>query len=168
MCRIDSYAVYTNRPPAGALRGFGVPQLLWAYECHTDMIARGARHGSGRIPAQEPAARRAAARKRHGASQTRRSSEVLDRVAERFNWEQAFDRGRGRCGAAAALPSASRRVISPTTSVAIVNVSPTAVASLYIGTVDMGQGSDTAMAQIVGEVLDIAAERSASCTRIPT
>ena len=36
---IDSYAVYTNRPPAGALRGFGAPQTAWAYECHTDLIA---------------------------------------------------------------------------------------------------------------------------------
>ena len=37
---IDSYALYTNLPPAGALRGFGIPQLVWAYESHTDMIAR--------------------------------------------------------------------------------------------------------------------------------
>ena len=35
---INSYAVYTNRPPAGALRGFGAPQTAWAYESHTDMI----------------------------------------------------------------------------------------------------------------------------------
>src|ERR1043166_6914679 len=28
---IDSYAMYTNLPPAGALRGFGIPQLVWAY-----------------------------------------------------------------------------------------------------------------------------------------
>ena len=37
---IDSYALYTNLAPAGALRGFGIPQLVWAYESHTDMIAR--------------------------------------------------------------------------------------------------------------------------------
>src|SRR5476651_72324 len=36
---IESYAVYTNRPPAGALRGFGAPQTAWAYESHMDMIA---------------------------------------------------------------------------------------------------------------------------------
>src|SRR5262249_3950425 len=29
---IDSYALYTNLPPAGALRGFGIPQLVWSYE----------------------------------------------------------------------------------------------------------------------------------------
>src|SRR4030095_11649161 len=27
-------------PPAGALRGFGIPQLVWAYEGHTDLMAR--------------------------------------------------------------------------------------------------------------------------------
>src|ERR1700741_558770 len=37
---IDSYALYTTLPPAGALRGFGIPQLVWAYESHTDMVAR--------------------------------------------------------------------------------------------------------------------------------
>ena len=37
---INSYALYTNLPPAGALRGFGIPQLVWAYESHTDLIAR--------------------------------------------------------------------------------------------------------------------------------
>ena len=37
---IDSFELYTNRPPAGALRGFGIPQLVWAYESHTDLIAR--------------------------------------------------------------------------------------------------------------------------------
>jgi CO/xanthine dehydrogenase Mo-binding subunit len=37
---IDSYCIYTNKPPAGAFRGFGVPPLVWAYESQMDMIAR--------------------------------------------------------------------------------------------------------------------------------
>ena len=45
--------------------------------------------------------------------------------------------------------------ISPTTSVAIVNVNADGSTSLMMGTTDMGQGSDTAMAQMVAEVLDI-------------
>src|SRR5215470_11514882 len=36
---IDSCAVWTNVVPAGALRGFGVPQAVWAYETQMDMIA---------------------------------------------------------------------------------------------------------------------------------
>jgi CO/xanthine dehydrogenase Mo-binding subunit len=27
--KIDSYSVYTNKPPAGAFRGFGVSQSAW-------------------------------------------------------------------------------------------------------------------------------------------
>jgi CO/xanthine dehydrogenase Mo-binding subunit len=49
-------------------------------------------------------------------------------------------------------------VISPTTSVAIVNIAADGSVTVYAGTIDMGQGSDTAIAQIVGEVLNMAAE----------
>src|SRR5207253_5310721 len=37
---IESHAVYTNEPPAGALRGFGISQVVWAYESQADVIAR--------------------------------------------------------------------------------------------------------------------------------
>ncbi len=37
--RIDSYAMYTNNPPAGALRGFGVPQACFACETQMDILA---------------------------------------------------------------------------------------------------------------------------------
>jgi CO/xanthine dehydrogenase Mo-binding subunit len=35
----DGYAVYTNTVPAGAFRGMGTPQVVWAYESQMDMIA---------------------------------------------------------------------------------------------------------------------------------
>src|ERR1044071_3833667 len=35
----DSYSVYTNTVPATAFRGFGGPQVAFAYETHLDMIA---------------------------------------------------------------------------------------------------------------------------------
>lgn len=37
--KIDGYLVYTNNKVGGAMRGFGVPQLGFAYECHTDTVA---------------------------------------------------------------------------------------------------------------------------------
>src|SRR5207244_1694075 len=36
---VDSYAVYTNVPPAGAFRGYGVSQAAWAFDSQLDMIA---------------------------------------------------------------------------------------------------------------------------------
>lgn len=38
--RVDSYLVYTNTAVGGAMRGFGVPQVAFAHEVHTDAIAR--------------------------------------------------------------------------------------------------------------------------------
>jgi len=154
---IDSYALYTNLTPAGALRGFGIPQLVWAYESHTDMIARALKRDpvdfrkqnllhDGRPQATGTILKNAAIEK------------VLDRIAERLNWKKPFDRGQGVVRRGRGLAVALKAVISPTTSVAVVNVAADGSATLYCGTVDMGQGSDTAMAQMVGEVLDMPAE----------
>jgi len=35
----EAYAVYTNKAPSGAMRGFGAPQVCFAYESHMDRIA---------------------------------------------------------------------------------------------------------------------------------
>ena len=37
--RARSRAVYTNSPPSGAFRGFGVPQAAIAHEALMDMLA---------------------------------------------------------------------------------------------------------------------------------
>ncbi|MEL7567301.1 MAG: molybdopterin cofactor-binding domain-containing protein [Dehalobacterium sp.] len=37
--KVDAYLVYTNNIVGGAMRGFGVPQVCFAHECHTDSIA---------------------------------------------------------------------------------------------------------------------------------
>ena len=36
----DAYTVYTNRPAAGAMRGYGMPQATFAMESHTDDICK--------------------------------------------------------------------------------------------------------------------------------
>ena len=38
--RSHAYTVYTNTVPAGAFRGMGTPQVVWAYESQMDIIAR--------------------------------------------------------------------------------------------------------------------------------
>ena len=154
---INSYALYTNLTPAGALRGFGVPQLVWAYESHTDMIARALK--------RDPLEFRKQNLLRDGRPQATGTilkdtaiEKVLDRIAERLNWKQPFDRSKGVVRRGRGFAVALKAVISPTTSVAIVNVAADGSATLYCGTVDMGQGSDTAMAQMVGEVLNMPAK----------
>ena len=36
----DAYTVYTNKSTAGAMRGYGMPQATWAHECNIEDIAR--------------------------------------------------------------------------------------------------------------------------------
>jgi CO/xanthine dehydrogenase Mo-binding subunit len=154
---INSYALYTNLTPAGALRGFGVPQLVWAYEGHTDMIAR----ALNMDPVEFRRKNLMREGREHTTSQVLKDApveKVMDKVTERMNWSQPFDKGTGTVRRGRGIAIAIKAVISPTTSVAIVNVSADGSATLYCGTVDMGQGSDTAMAQMVGEVLNIPTE----------
>jgi CO/xanthine dehydrogenase Mo-binding subunit len=154
---IDSYALYTNLPPAGALRGFGIPQLVWAYESHTDIIAHALKRDSLEFRKQNLL--------RDGRPQATGTilkdvaiEKVLDRIAERLNWKTPFDHGSGTLKRGRGLAIGLKAVISPTTSVAIVNIAGDGSVTVYCGTIDMGQGSDTAIAQIVGEVLNMTAE----------
>jgi CO/xanthine dehydrogenase Mo-binding subunit len=155
--RIDSAEVYTNRPPAGALRGFGVPQLVWAYESHTDLIARAL--GMDAIEFRRKNILRDGRPQATGTiMEDAAIGKVLDRLAERMNWDASFDRGDGKIKRGRGVAIGFKASISPTASGAIVNVSADGSIVLYSNTIDMGQGSDTGLAQIVAEVLNVPAE----------
>jgi CO/xanthine dehydrogenase Mo-binding subunit len=154
---IDSYSLYTNLPPAGALRGFGIPQLVWAYESHTDLMAREL--------GLDPVEFRRKNLLRDGRPQATGTvmkdaaiEKVLDRVSSLMDWQKSFDHGKSHLKRGRGIAIAFKACVSPTTSLAALNVNADGSCILYCSTADMGQGSDTAMAQIVGEVLHMAAE----------
>ena len=158
--RIASYAVYTNLPPAGAFRGFGIPQLVWAYESQSDIIARALK--------MDPVAFRMHNLLKEGRPQATGTLMrdaalhlVLERTASRMNWAKPMERAtsaahlrRGR-----GIGLGFKAVVAPTTSVAMINLSGDGSCIVYSSTVEMGQGSDTAMALMAGEVLGIQAEK---------
>jgi CO/xanthine dehydrogenase Mo-binding subunit len=154
---LDGYAVYTNEPPAGALRGFGVSQVVWAYECQGDIIARelgidplefrrmnllreGRPHATGMIMADTDI------------------DAVLDRLAERIDWNGPFDRGSGRLRRGRGIALAFKACVAPTSSVAMVNIFGDGSCGIRCGTVEMGQGGHTVLAQIAAEILGIPTE----------
>jgi CO/xanthine dehydrogenase Mo-binding subunit len=154
---IDSYAVYTNLPPAGALRGFGIPQLVWAYESQADIIANklgidpfefrlknilknGRPHATGTIM------------KDCG------TEEVLQELYDKMEWAKPFEQGTGSIRKGRGIAIGLKAAVTPTTSGAIVNLYSDGSCGVYCGTVDMGQGSDTGMSQIAAEVLGLRAE----------
>ena len=84
---------------------------------------------------------------------------VLDDLAERMDWNKPFDPGEGAIRRGRGVAVGFKASISPTTSSAIVSINADGSCVVYCSTVDMGQGSDTMMAQIASEVLDIAMEK---------
>src|SRR3990170_30840 len=130
---IDSYALYTNLPPASALRGFGIPQLVWAYESHADMIARELK--------MDPVEFRRKNILREGRPQATGTvmkdaaiDKVLERTAARLEWGKPFDRGSGMIRRGRGIAIGFKASISPTTSVAIVNLYADGSCALYCST----------------------------------
>jgi CO/xanthine dehydrogenase Mo-binding subunit len=154
---VDSYSLYTNLPPAGALRGFGIPQLVWAYEGHTDLMAR--ELGIDPIEFRRRNLLREGRPQATGTVMKDAATEkVLERIAVLLDWGKPFERGTGTVKKGRGIAIGFKACVSPTTSLAAVNVNADGSCIVYCSTADMGQGSDTAMAQIAGEVLHMAAE----------
>ena len=154
---LDSYAVYTNLPPAGAFRGFGIPQLVWAYESQADIIARALGIDPVRFRLQNVLREgrpHATGTLMHNA----KIAECIESVAAQLGWDEPFDRGSGAIKRGRGVAVGIKASISPTTSVAVVTVAADGSATLATATVDMGQGSDTAMAQVAAEVLGVSTE----------
>lgn len=161
--KIDSYSVYTNKPPAGAFRGFGVSQSAWAVESQMDIIAAALKIDPLEL------------RKQNGYDEGDKFvteetlsavglKACLDEVAKSIGWEAKVQglkgsrvegkketnikRGKG-------LACMIKATITPSISCAVVKLNEDASLSIYTGTVEMGQGSETVLAQIAGKELGI-------------
>ena len=154
---IDSHAVYTNEPPAGALRGFGISQVVWAYESQADIIARALN-----IDPIEFRRRNILREGRPHATGMPMTDididAILDRLTEKMEWNRPIDRGNGPIRRGRGVAIGIKACVAPTTSVAMVNIYGDGSCGICCSTVDMGQGSDTAMAQIAAEILGSSAE----------
>lgn len=157
---VDSRAVYTNRTPAGAMRGFGVPQMVFAHESHADEIAA----ATGTDPIELRRRNLLADGDLH-ATGTRLESaatmEVLELLATKMRWAEEIDRGSGTVRRGRGVAIGLKAVVTPTTSAAAVSLAGDGSVTVRQGTVDMGQGSSTVMAVIAGEALGVPPEQIA-------
>ncbi|HEV8721460.1 MAG TPA: molybdopterin cofactor-binding domain-containing protein [Candidatus Binatia bacterium] len=154
---IDSYCVYTNKVPAGAFRGFGVPQVIWAYDSQTDMIAR----ALGADPVEfrlKPALDEG---ERFATGTVVRSfgvKEAIRQAAQAIEWSKPKPAQTGTKRRGKGIAAGVKAVLTPSISGAIVILNADGTANVLSSTVEMGQGSETTMGQIVAEELGIAAE----------
>jgi CO/xanthine dehydrogenase Mo-binding subunit len=152
--QVDSYQVYTNLPPAGAFRGFGITQLVWAYESQADIIAR----ALGMDPVEFRRLNMLREGQPHATGTIVRDAaliEVLDCVAKRMKWNEPFDRGAGVYKRGRGVGVGFKALVAPTTSVAFVTLSADGSCFLHTSTVDMGQASNITMAMVAAEVLGL-------------
>ena len=151
--KVDGYAVYTNKPIAGAFRGYGIPQGAWACEQHMDELAL--RLG------MDPLELRLKnvyvdgdisywGEKLHGVG----LKETLLKAAEAIDWNKPRPRGIGR-----GLACISKPTRSPTTSAAAVLINSKGEVKVLAGTVEIGQGCSTILSQMAAEELKVPIEK---------
>jgi CO/xanthine dehydrogenase Mo-binding subunit len=156
---IDSYAVYTNRPPAGAFRGYGISQAAWAYETQIEMIAE-------RL-SMDPYALRQKNLLTNG--QTFATGEVLedchfkellDEVAGKIGWSWPAEVEReGSKVRAKGLSCIIKGTVTPSTSTAIAKLNDDGSLNLLTSSVEMGQGLQSSMAILAAEALSLPIDR---------
>ncbi|MFQ5851758.1 MAG: xanthine dehydrogenase family protein molybdopterin-binding subunit [Candidatus Binatia bacterium] len=151
--KVDGYAVYTNKPVAGAFRGYGIPQGAWACEQHTDELAK--RLG------MDPLEFRLRnvyvdgdvsywGEELHSVG----LKETLLRAAEAIEWNKARSKGIGR-----GLACISKPTRTPTTSAAATLINGKGEVKVLAGTVEIGQGSNTILSQVAAEELKVPIEK---------
>lgn len=198
---IDSYCVYTNKVPAGAYRGFGVPQVVFPYESQMDEIAAKLQVDPLQFRLQHALRegdRFATGTPMHSAG----IAQCLDAVSKELGWatrpsgpehhDAAHEPRRTRAngggtGSAAeqlesVIPVAGlvgttkagnqpnirrgrgiavgmKAVLTPSVTGAIVILNDDASATVMCSTVEMGQGSETILAQIAADFLGLKPEK---------
>lgn len=147
-------AVLTNTTPAGPFRGFGGTQANFACESQIDMIA--ARLGLD--PVEMRRRNLIGLGEPYVPGESAMDSDLvegLDLVAHRIGMEQPRPAGRGR-GVAVGFKD-SGGVNKP--AQARVKVATSGDAWVQCGTVEMGQGAQTALREVAARVLGVSRER---------
>jgi len=151
---IDSYCVYTNHVPAGAFRGFGVPQVIWAYDSQMDIVAR----AIGADPVEF--------RLRHALNEGEAFAtgtpvksfgikEAIRQASEAIEWSKPRIAPAGSKRRGKGIAAGVKAVLTPSISGAIVMMNADGTVNVLSSTVEMGQGSETMMGQIVAEELGV-------------
>ncbi len=151
--------VYTNLQPAGAYRGYGATQGIFALESAVNELAE--------MLGMDPTRLREMNMVREGMVMPAYYGETanacaLDRCMDRcrniFHWDEKYpvrDMGNGkvRC-AGVAMAMQGSCISNLDVGSAIVKLSDDGTYNLIIGAADMGTGCDTILAQMVAECMD--------------
>jgi CO/xanthine dehydrogenase Mo-binding subunit len=154
----ESSAVYTNALPSTAFRGYGITQICWAHEAQMDAIAdvlgidslelrmRNAVEEGDEFSTGEPLP-------------DLHYKDMLQIVARRIGWDEGTYERTGSRVRAKGLATVIKGTATPTMSNAAVRLNGDGTLHAVLGTVDMGQGAGTALAQIAADAATLPIER---------
>jgi CO/xanthine dehydrogenase Mo-binding subunit len=151
---VNAYAVFTNTASAGSYRGFGTPEVCWAYESQLDIIAaklgvdpfalrmknlleRGEEYAQGDRPIDSDL------------------DDALEIVAKEIGWRDARATGEG-VGLACAIKDGGG---TRTSSTAIVRLHQDGSATVLASSAEIGQGVQSVLGQLAAAELGLEASR---------
>ncbi len=148
--QIDAYCVYTNRQLAGAMRGYGGPQVAWAYESQMDIIAR----ELGLDPLEYRLRHVYREGDVHNTGQVISTDGLYECLRAVAKAMPPRAEGVGRGFACMERPSKT-----PFGSAAFVKVNEDGTVDVLSSTTEVGQGSATVICQIAADELGVALDR---------
>ena len=148
--RSHAYTVYTNTVPAGAFRGMGTPQVVWAYESQMDIMA----HEMGWDPVEFRLRNFLGKGEAFAPGETPLDCDLaqgLLQAAREIGWgeEEAADADCGIGFSCGVKDGGGNYKVS----CARVEIDDAGTVTLHEGTVEIGQGSHTALSRIAAREL---------------
>ncbi len=157
---IDSYAIYTNRPPCGAYRGFGYSEFHFGLESHMDRVAKAI--GIDPVEFRKINAIKKGDPVAYGVPMGPTGiQECIDKVAEAIEWgkeSKTDDPNKIRAKGFAAVWKAPAMPPNES-SAAFIKFSEDGSINILVSGMELGQGFLTAMAKIAAEELSLPLEK---------
>ncbi len=159
---VDAYTIFTNKSVAGAMRGYGIPQAMWAVECHTEDVA--ARMGMDPVAFRRKNVMPVGFVDAFSKNELYHDSfnQCLDKAMDAIDYERKFKEyqnqtGEVRRGIGVAVFWYNTAVwpISLETSSCRMVLNQDGSLQVQLGETEIGQGADTAYAQMTADVLGV-------------
>jgi len=169
---VEGKAVYTNLPVAGAYRGYGAPQGFFALECLMDEIAVALaidpiefRHKNYVLAGEDVPIAKILGEGREGFPVVIESTgmrECLETGRKLIGWDAIHSMpksGIHRRGVGMACVAQGSGIAGIDMGSVFIKMNEDGSFNLLMGATDLGTGSDTALAQIAAEVLEVPLEK---------
>jgi CO/xanthine dehydrogenase Mo-binding subunit len=152
--KVDVYAVYTNQPPGGAMRGFGSPQVAFAGESQMDRLAREIGIDPlemRQINALEPGKVTITGHRLGGGVGLKECLAAIKHELDNSPLPEPAPGKKVGVGVACAYKNVGLGGGYDERIAAWMDLQPDGTVRLRVGCTDNGQGSDSAMAQIAAQ-----------------